>query len=296
MKISYLKYFKAVADERHFGRAAEKLNIGQPPLSLQIQRFEEELGVKLFHRRSRGVELTEAGDALLVHARYILDYVENAKSDIQRVSRGEKGILHVGFAGGTYFHGLVTEIFHDFREKYPDIKVITALGNTPELINKISEGTVDAAFIRPSIEAMDNIEVIAITEESLVVALHKSDPMASNEVNISLKSLSQSPFILCERSLGAGLFDTVISACKIAGFNPIIEQNAPQIAAIIPMVGAGFGVSLIPSSLRQIQSEGVIFLKVKEEIPNILIGLATRKNDTSSIVKNFKTSIKSTIK
>lgn len=291
MKLQHLKYFVAVAEEGHFGRAAERLGIGQPPLSLQIQRLEKELDTRLFRRLSRGVELTEAGELLLGHALYILNYIHNAVDDVTRLKRGEIGQLSIGFAGGTYFNPEVTSLIHRFRSAHHCVSLKSALGNTPELIDKLLQGTVDAAFVRPPTDKIANIMFTPVIEEEMLLALPDTHRLAVSGKPIALSELADEPFVMCDRDIGSGLFDTIFRACNQAGFVPHIEQNAPQVGAIVPMVGAGFGISLVPSSLRQIQTQGVVFMPIKEEVPRIAVVLATRYRDPSPALKNFIASV-----
>jgi DNA-binding transcriptional LysR family regulator len=287
MKLQHLRYFVTVAEEGHFGRAAERLGIGQPPLSLQIQRLEKELDIRLFRRRSRGVELTEAGELLLGHALYILKYMQNAVADVQRLKRGECGELNIGFAGGTYFSPEVTGVIHRFRTAYEGIRLKSALGNTPELMEKLQSGTVDAAFIRPAEEPGLNIEFTPVLCENMIVALPANHPLAVKNLPVNLSDLSEESFVMCDREIGRGLFDAIVAACHQAGFSPRLEQNAPQVGAIVPMVAAGFGISLVPASLRQIQSKNVKFLPLNGEVPQVRVVLATRYRDPSPALQNF---------
>ncbi|WP_205954839.1 LysR family transcriptional regulator [Pantoea stewartii] len=292
MKLQHLKYFIAVAEEQHFGRAAEKLGMGQPPLSLQIQSLEKELDVRLFRRRSRGVELTDAGKLLLRHAMFITNYVESTLSDMRRFRRGESGELNVGFAGGTYFNPEITASIHEFRQTHPGVILKSALGNTPELMEKLLKGTVDAAFVRPQNENVTQIEFTPVVKEEMLMALPTSHPLARSKSEVDLIKFADDPFIVCDRKIGIGLYETIISACNRAGFIPHMDQNAPQVAAIIPMVAAGFGVSLVPASLLQIQTPGVKFLKVKGETPTISVALATRCRDPSPALHSFIRTLK----
>src|ERR1700758_4789189 len=159
MELRHLKYFVVVAEELHFTRAAERLGIGQPPLSLQIRRLEREIGATLFRRLWRGVELAEAGGLLLDNARHILALVDRTCADVQKLSRGDIGQLRVGFAGATYFQPLVPAIIREYRIQRPDVVLSPEQSNTPSLVEGLVEGRVDAAFIRPPIETADELEV-----------------------------------------------------------------------------------------------------------------------------------------
>ncbi|MGF6853032.1 LysR substrate-binding domain-containing protein [Paraburkholderia sp. CI3] len=287
MELRHLRYFVVVAEERHFTRAAERLGIGQPPLSLQIQRLERDIGAQLFRRLSRGVELTEAGELLFDNARQILAQVDRTCADVQRLSRGELGHLRVGFAGATYFQSLVPAIIREYRGQHPDVTVSPEQSNTPSLVDGLLEGRVDVAFIRPPIMSADALEVELLVKEDMVVALPHTHPLAQPGAAVSLSALAGETFILFPRSIGAGLYDAVTGACQRAGFIPRLGQEAPQITSIVPMVGAGFGVSIVPRSTSQIRTDEVVYLPIAGDAPKAPISLAWRRHDPSQVVRRF---------
>jgi DNA-binding transcriptional LysR family regulator len=287
MELRHLRYFIVVAEERHFTRAAERLGIGQPPLSLQIQRLEREIGAQLFRRLSRGVELTEAGVLLLDNARQILALVERTRADVQRLSRGEIGQLRLGFAGATYFQPLVPAIIREYRSRQPDVVLSPEQSNTPALVDGLLEGRIDAAFIRPPIVRADELEVELLVKEDMVAVLPHTHPLAQSGASVSLSALASETFILFPRAIGAGLYDAVTSACQRAGFMPMLGQEAPQITSIVPMVGAGFGVSIVPRSTSQIQTDEVVYLPIAGDAPQAPISLAWRRHDASPVVRRF---------
>jgi DNA-binding transcriptional LysR family regulator len=281
MELRHLKYFVVVAEERHFTRAAERLGIGQPPLSLQIQRLEREIGATLFRRLSRGVELTEAGVLLLDSARHILALVDRTCTDVQRLSRGEIGHMRVGFAGATYFQPLLPAIIREYRTRRPDVVLSPEQSNTPSLVAGLLEGRVDAAFIRPPIESAEELDVELLVREDMMVVLPHSHPL------VSLSALAEETFLLFPRAIGEGLYDAITSACQRAGFLPRLGQEAPQIVSIAPLVGAGFGVSIVPRSTTQIQMEEVVYLPIAGNAPKAPISLAWRRHNPSPVVRLF---------
>jgi len=292
MKLHHLRYFIAVAEEGHFGRAAERLGIGQPPLSLQIQRLEKQMKIKLFNRRSRGVELTEGGRVLLKHARYILANVDDALNEVQRFGRGESNEINLGFAGGTYFNRDVTARLSRFTSSHSELLLKSVLaGHTPDLIRKLLEGSVDAAFIRPLTDTLDGLELTPVVQESLAVVLPINHRFAGSDVAISLELLATEPFVLCERNNIGTMFDILMAACQQAGFTPIRGQYALQIEAIIPMVSAGFGISIVPDSMRNNLHSGVVLLPVEGQTLNTAVILATRHHDASPAIGKFVTSV-----
>jgi DNA-binding transcriptional LysR family regulator len=288
MDLRLIRYFVAVAEELHFTRAAERLGIRQPPLSQQIRKLELELGTPLFHRLTRGVELTEAGSLLLEEGRRILDQVERTKANVQSRARGDAGRLNVGFAGATYFQPQVPKIIQAYRKLYPEVLLSPQQGNTPLLIEGLLSGSLDVAFVRPPLADGSGIAVQFVVEEPMRIVLPSRHPLAASPA-IPLAALAQEPFILFPRAIGPGLYDSIIASCQRAGFNPMFGQEAPQIPSIVHLVAAGFGVSLVPQSIEQIHAEGVLYVPIEGEAPGAPIAVGYRKDDRRATVRNFVT-------
>jgi len=288
MELRHLRYFLAVAEERHFTRAAERVGIQQPPLSLQIRQLEEELGTPLFVRLSRGVELTEAGSAFMEEARQILERVEQAKTHIQRLSRGETGRIRIGFAGATYFEPTVPALIRDYRARYPDVQLQPEQSNTAELVQALINGEIDAAFVHTPIGTAPELVCLPLIDEPMLLALPAQHPLAG-EARVSLSMLADDTFILLPREISPGLYDRLIAAFQQAGFTPKLGLTAPQIVSIVPMVAAGFGVSLVPRAVSQIDTPGVRYLPIAGIAPHAPIGLAYRVDAGSAALRGFVT-------
>jgi DNA-binding transcriptional LysR family regulator len=286
MELRHLRYFVAVAEELHFTRAAERLGIKQPPLSFQIRQLERELGTSLFHRLTRGVELTESGTLLLDEARWVLDQVERIKAGVQSRGRGETGCIHLGFAGATCFQPLVPGIISAHRERYPSVLVSPEERNTPLLVAGLRSGEIDVAFIRPPLSDSEGLEVELLVEEPMVIALPESHPRARDR-SLPLAALAEETFILFPRAVAPDLHDTIIASCLRAGFSCKLSQDAPQILTTVLMVAAGLGVSIVPQSITQIRLAGVAYIQVEGEAPRAPISLAYRRDDRSTRVRNF---------
>jgi DNA-binding transcriptional LysR family regulator len=286
MELRHLRYFVAVAEELHFTRAAERLGIKQPPLSLQIRQLEQEIGTPLFHRLTRGVELTEAGSLLLDDAHRILDQVERTKTSVQIRARGETGRIHVGFAGATYFQPLVPDIIRSYRETHPGVVLSPVQSNTPHLIAGLLSGAIDVAFVRPPLSDGEGLAVQPLVEEHMRIVLPAAHPRADGR-SMPLSALAQETLILFPRMIGPGLHDSIMASCQRAGFSPALGQDAPQISSIVHLVAAGFGVSIVPQSIEQIHAEGVAYLRIDGDEPRAPIGLAYRKEERSMAVRNF---------
>ncbi len=248
MELRHLRYFVAVAEELHFTRAAERLGIKQPPLSLQIRNLEREMGTPLFRRLTRGVELTEAGALLLDDARRILGQVERTKASVQSRARGDTGRIKLGFAAATYFQRLVPGIIRAYRKRYPGVLLLPEENYTPRLIESLRSREIDVAFVRPPIIDSEGLAIEPLIEEHLLIAMPKSHPQAGNR-STPLAALARETWTLLPRIVTPDFYDAFIARCRQAGFSPKLGQEAPQVLSIVPMVAAGFGVSIVPESL-----------------------------------------------
>jgi DNA-binding transcriptional LysR family regulator len=286
MELRHLRYFVAVAEELNFTRAAERLGINQPPLSLQIRQLEKELGTQLFRRRTRGVELTDAGKLMLEEARVILNQIETAKSGVRRRARGETGRIIIGSAGATYFHPLIPAIIREYRLKYPDVILAPQASNTALLVARLCAGQIDIAFIwRPTADS-DGVSTELLVDEDTVIVLPAGHAL-SGLASVPLAALAKETFVLFPRALNPCGYDSVIAACERAGFSPTLGQEAPQVVSVMPLVAAGLGVSIVPRSTSRILVDGVSYLPVKGDAPRMEICLAHRRGDRSAAVRNF---------
>src|SRR5580698_5308712 len=261
MELRHLRYFIAVAEEGHITRAAERLGMQQPPLSRQIQTIERELDVQLFRRKPRGVELTDAGAALLVDARAVLAHLDHAFAATRRTARGEQGRIAVGFTSSAPFHPFVPRVFRAYREGSPLVSMTLEEGGTTELIEDLRQERIDAAFIRTAIANQEGLAIHLLLQEPMVLALPRAHDLARGRASkaLPLKALANETFIIYRRRTGPGLYDAILSACIATGFNPRIGQEAPRIVSTLDLVAAGLGVSLVPDSVPRMLMNGVAF-------------------------------------
>jgi len=285
MELRHLRYFIAVAEERSFRRAADRLGIKQPPLSLQIRHLEQEMGAPLFHRHTRGVELTEAGKLLLEEARAILQRLARAKSDVVRRGRGESGKLNIGSSGGAYYHPLIPAIIREYRARYPDVELILEDSNTARLLARLRAGAIDLAFVRPPLER-DGLATVPLVDEGCAMVLPIGHPLAGR-ASAPLSAFAKETFILFPRAISPGAYDMIIATCRRAGFEPILGQPAPQVISSIPMVAAGLGVSMVPLSMTQIAADGAFFLPIESDGPRAEVWLAYCRSERSPAVRKF---------
>lgn len=253
MELRHLRYFVAVAEEKHFGRAAARLRIAQPPLSRAIQGLEKELGFTLFQRNRRQVELTPAGVVFLDHARAIFESVELAVHEAQRASRGESGRVVVAYPSTFAYSGL-PELVRAFRTKFPTVEIVLRELSPQQQVEALRNGDIDVGFVRAPFEE-PGLTSELVRSEPLVVALPSGHPLAARKT-IPLGLLAKEPFVMFPRVRGPAYFDQLMRLCHDAGFVPRIVQEAPQLD-IVSLVAAGLGVSLLPWSIRKFRRAGI---------------------------------------
>lgn len=292
MELRHLRYFIAVAEEGHVTRAAARLGIQQPPLSMQIRALETELGVQLLRRKPRGVELTDAGATFLERARALLEDVERACASTKRTARGEQGRVVVGFTSSAPFHPFIPRVLREFREMSPLVSLALEESGSSELVQALHDETVDAAFIRSPVEDFVDLSVEPLLEEEMLVALPAGHALAgrraAQQAPIALAALASENFLLYKRPGAPGLYDTIVGACRKAGFTPKIRQEAPRIVSTLNLVAVGLGISIVPDSLRRLQMDGVTYRRIvgsaKLRAPLIL---ACRQGGNSAAVQRF---------
>ncbi|CAP54116.1 putative transcriptional regulator, LysR family [Gluconacetobacter diazotrophicus PA1 5] len=285
MDLRHLRYFVAVAERGGFTRAAESLHMEQPPLSQQIRQLEQELGVTLFERLSRGVRLTEAGACLIDQARTILAMDAQFRTDAGGIARGEQGRLRIGLAGAVSLLPLIPQAIRLFRDRWPGIVLTMEDSNTPALIDALRQRRLDIAIIRPPVVEPD-IATTPLLDEPTVIALPSGHP-AGEEEEIDLARIAGEPLIIFDRALGPGFYDAILSACQAAGFTPAFGQGAPQIASTVPLVAAGLGVSIVPDCLRQIHAGGVTYHAIRGTAPLASLAIATLAGASGPLVPRF---------
>jgi DNA-binding transcriptional LysR family regulator len=284
MELRQIQYFLAVAEELNFGRAATRLGIAQPPLSRQIRAFEQELGVELFCRTKRRVELTEAGRVFLEEARQILARVEQGVQAAQRASRGEIGRLVVGFEGSSTYD-VIPMSLKVYRERFPNVELVVYAMTTEEQIQALLEGRIGIGFVvSPNNDKKLAIEII--WREPLVLALPEKHPLVVRSV-VRVRELEGVPFIMFQRNRGCGLYDQVIAVCQRAGFSPRVIQEADEMQVMLGFVAAGLGIALLSASVQQFQRPGVVYRTLQPSTPKVALALAWRHDDPSAVLQAF---------
>ena len=286
MELRHLRYFLALADERNFTRAAAKVGIGQPPLSQQIRDLENEIGAALFHRVPHGAELTAAGDAFLPEARAAIEAAERAKLSAQRANRGETGRMALGFTASSAFNVIVSATIRQYRSRWPEVRLSLIEMNSAGLMERLMRGEIDATFIRPGLEDAHDVRLRRLPDEPMLIALPAGHPLTAQR-RVKLAALADEPFILFPRVAGLSLYDDVAAACRSAGFELVVSQEAPQIPSVVNLVAANLGVSIVPASIAQIKLDGVAYREIDGTPLVARLGLAMLKKQRSPVTENL---------
>jgi len=261
IEIRHLRYFLSVAETLHFGRAAEKLGMAQPPLSQQIRNLERILGYPLFDRTTRGVRLTAVGDFFRERARHTLERMRDDIEITRRLGSGKEGVLDVGFSGSVMFTRLPKAI-ETYRRRYPNVELRLQELVTAEQIPALLDGSLSIGFMRDG-EARDGLSIESIVHERFITALPSSHPLARTKTALSPAALKDEPFVLFARRMGNLAFDRTVACCESAGFRPNIVQDAPQWPTTLRLVAAGLGVTLVPTCVRSLTMPGVTYRKLR---------------------------------
>lgn len=289
LDIRQLRYLVAVAEEAHVTRAAERLGMQQPPLSQQIKAMEAQLGIQLFRRRARGMELTESGRVLVEEARAILARLEQAERQAQRVARGELGQLRIGVAPTAPFHPLVPGVIRAFRNAYHNVAVTLEECLSRQAVQGLAEARLDVAFVRAELPEEAGLAVHPLLDEEMVMAVPAAHALAGGGAGPrALRDFAEEPFIAFARAEGPGMFEATLAACQRAGFTPRLGQEAPRITSTLGLVAAGLGVALVPGSLRRVQMDGIAYCELLAgDRPTVPLRLVTRRETGSAAMRNF---------
>lgn len=263
IELRHLRYFIAVAEELHFGRAAARLNISQPPLSQQIQILEQQVGVRLLARTNRSVSLTAAGKQFLADSRQVLSLVNDAAARAERLHLGETGELRIGFTSSAPFISAVSHTLSTFRRHYPDVHIQTREINTREQIVPLNEGSLDLGLMRNT-QLPDTLAWEVILREPLMAMIPRDHPLAA-QPSVTLAELAQEPFVFFDPHVGTGLYDDILGLMRRYGLSPVITQEVGEAMTIIGLVAAGLGVSILPASFKRVQLNEMRWVAIAEE-------------------------------
>jgi DNA-binding transcriptional LysR family regulator len=280
-----LRYFQAVAEELHFGRAAARLAIAQPALSRQIQQIEQELGMPLLRRTQRRVELLPAGALLLERSRAIQQELARTLADVRRTGAGELGKLALGFIHSSTY-GLLPTVIRRFRQLYPGIELELHEMPITAQHTALVRGTIDLGLLRVQ-PAPAELEVATVLADPFVLAVPARHPLAARE-RVRLKEVAGEPFVMFSQSEAPLLHDRVQSLCEQAGFQPAVVQRATQLHTIVGLVGGGLGVAVLPATARNLHPRQVRFLAIADKAEPLHIALAWRRGHETPAIRSFR--------
>ncbi|GCF10163.1 LysR substrate-binding domain-containing protein [Dictyobacter arantiisoli] len=286
VELRHLRYFLAVAQELHFGRAAEKLQIAQPPLSQQIRQLERTLGVQLFERNYHTVTLTNAGQVFLEEAQRVLEQMEYALSRVQDAQRGLAGRLDIGYVESTSTTTtLMSDILAIYRQRFPAVEIRLREVTIQDQLQAIQAQQIQVVFVLSPSVIPDELDSVVIERIPLVAAFAQRHPLAS-QASISLHSLSNEPFIFCQRQVSHFFYDRIIQLC---GFSPRITQEVPDIRMQLGLVAANLGIAIVPASAADIRNLGIVYRPLVDldgdgAIETVLVW---RRKDIPPLVQEF---------
>ncbi|GIF13465.1 LysR substrate-binding domain-containing protein [Actinoplanes teichomyceticus] len=282
MDLRHLRSFAALAEERHFGRAAARLHIAQPALSQQVKQLEREFGVELVSRTTRRVELTEAGRRFAEHARAVLGSLGRASADMALLASGRAGRVAAGFIG-TATYDLLPQAAREVRRLLPAVRLdLHGELLSPALLTGLLDGAYDLAVLRPDGVTRPEIELRVLRAEPLIAVLPDRHRLAGRD-RIDLAELATEPFVTHFSGHRSSIHEHVLAACAAAGFQPASLMEVGETATLVVFVAAGLGVALVPEPVRSLALAGVAYVPLTAP-PTVRLALATRAGETSPAV------------
>jgi DNA-binding transcriptional LysR family regulator len=288
IELRQLRYFIAVAEESHFGRAAVRLHMTQPPLSQTIQSLEAALGTPLFARTKRSVALTPAGIALLPEARRILQQA-NALPDLaRRAASGESGLLSLSFVSSADY-SVLPPLLREFRERYPLVQIDLREATTDVQLEDLMQGRIDAGLLIPPLhdKARAELDYVTVLSEPLILAVPQGLKALRGKKSVSLKAVADMPLIIFPRRIAPAFHDAIVGCFRDAGLTPRIGQEAIQMQTIVGLVSAGMGIALVPQSVSNLKRPGVEYKSLSNKTVSVETGLAWRRDNLSPVLRTF---------
>ncbi len=287
MEFRHLRYFLTVAQELHFTRAAEKLNIGQPPLSQQIQSLEGELGVKLFNRTRRSVALTEAGEHLVIQAKEILRLSGNLQAELRDIEQGKRGELRIGFTTTGLFVDELSQPLKTYRRHYPDVRISLSEMYSRQQFDALLQQEIDIGYVRltPGTR-QDGLDIRILRRDRLCVVLPEDHPQATAD-SLPIATMRNASFIFYPETSGAAVPALVRRLCQRAGFTPTVVQEAAEVLTHIGLVAAGVGISVLPRPVDSLRPGGVVFIPLADDDAELCMALVTRSEERNMRILNY---------
>ncbi|WP_374669135.1 LysR family transcriptional regulator [Ramlibacter sp.] len=289
MEFRHLRYFLAVAEELHFGRAARRLAISQPPLSLNIRQLEESVGVRLFHRNSKEVRLTPAGRAFVPAARALLQQATDAASHAREVAQGHTGRVRVGLVSSMLYRGL-PRLVRDFQARHPGLQVVLRELSSHDQVVELTQGQLDVGFVHTQ-RVPPELARERFATEPFLCCLPSGHALARSR-RLALRRLEGEPFVMFSRTASPDYYERVLAICSEAGFYPDVQHEARHWLSVVSMVAQGVGVSLVPAALKGSALPGAVFLPVTPAEARSEVFCVWRQADDQVGVQAFVTAVR----
>jgi DNA-binding transcriptional LysR family regulator len=289
VEVRRLRYFVAIAEELHFGRASERLHVAQPALSRQMVELERAIDATLFDRTRNQIKLTAAGVALLPRARDILTRIGEAARVARLAGKGKTGVLNVGFVGSATY-SVLPHLLNGFRRANPDVELLLHAMNTADLRVALIDRRIDAAFARPGIDDPEIVDEPLLHEE-LIVALPEDDALAQGEA-VALPDLASRPFVLYPHAPRPSFADAIVGLCRQAGFSPVVAQETMDLQTALGLIAAGAGVSLVPASVADSHRLGILYRPIAPPTPTTTLSLCYRRDNRVAVLATFRATVK----
>ena len=281
-----LRYFLAVAEQLHFGRAAAALHISQPPLSRAIRALEQRLGVVLFARSRRRVELTPEGTRLLGEARRLLGQLERTVQEVRGMARGEEGRLRIGFVSLADY-GVLPGLLKAFKSARPGIALALREMLSPEQAAALAAGELDFGLLLPPVSDAEPLEHLVVQRERFVVALPSSHRLAAGKGKLAVSALAGEPFVMVPRDIAPGLYDIVTGLAASAGISFNVAQEAIQMQTVVSLVSSGLGVAIVPGCIANLGRRGVVYREINDRHPRLDLWLAWPRGGVGTAARDF---------
>jgi DNA-binding transcriptional LysR family regulator len=289
MDYRQLQYFIAVAEELSFTRAAKRLHISQPPLSIQIKALEQEIGTSLLSRSRRKVELTPAGQLLLENAKKAIGHLEHTTDVVRRAGLGQAGVIRLAFTGSVPMREAFAKLLRTFRQSYPDVRFELQHMATGRQFEALAQDTIDVGILRPpaSLARGRVIEQIPIWRERLMLFVPIDHPLAASRTPVKMAALIDQAFVGVESTLSCGMQDHLITLCSAAGFVPRLEQEARELSTVLGLVAAGIGIAVLPECYSSMMGSSVASLPIASNDAEGTLVLALKADNASPLLRRF---------
>ena len=287
-EIREMRYFMAVAEQLHFGRAAESLHISQPPLSRAIRALEQDLGVALFARSRRRVELTAEGARFLEEARRITAQLERSVLELRGIASGEQGRLRIGFVSLADY-GVLPGLLKGFKTARPGVRLSLREMLSPDQAAALGAGELDFGLLLPPVDGAAGLERLVVQRERFVAALPSRHRLAREGGRLAVSELAGEPFVMVPREIAPGLYDIVRGLAARAGIPLNVAQEAIQMQTVVSLVSSGLGVAIVPASVSNLGRRGVAYRELADRHPRLDLWLAWPRGTRSAAARDFVT-------